>query len=66
MTPIHQRSESLMTSRIHHPRLIGDERKAGKTDEAIVGFSGRCNVTLMTPSAPIKIQSQYDWMKLFR
>lgn len=66
MTPIRQRSVSLMTGRIHHTRLIGDERKAGKTNEAIVGFSRCYKVTLMTPSTPIKTWSQYDQEKLFR
>lgn len=66
MSPTRQCSVSLMMGRIHHTRLIGDERKAGKTDEAIVGFSRCYKVTLMTPSTPIKTQSQYDQKKLFR
>lgn len=60
MTLIRQRSVSLMTGWLHHTRLIGDEKKAGKTDEAIVGFSRCYKLTLATPSTPIKTQSQYD------
>lgn len=66
MTPIRQRSASLMTDWIHHTRLIGDEKKTGKTDDAIVGFSRCYKVTLMTPSTPIKAQSQYHQQKLFQ